>query len=107
MTAPKNLKPKQPQRPLLTELTDYADALKYFSRDRLWDLFDGDRDWLNIGHECLDRHVAKGRAVRIAHADGSDEAYTFAELSALSSRFANPTSWRRTRSRRTPGRAHA
>jgi acetyl-CoA synthetase len=89
VTAPKGLKPKQPQTPLLTELTSYADAQTYFNRERLWDLFDGDRDWLNMGHECLDRHVDKGRAVRIAHADGRDEEYTFAELSALSSRFAN------------------
>ena len=27
------------------------------SPDKLWELFDGDRDELNIAHECIDRHA--------------------------------------------------
>jgi acetyl-CoA synthetase len=73
----------------LTHYTSYSDAQRHFSPAALWALFDGDRARLNIGHECLDRHVAKGVAVRLAHADGRDEALTFRELAAASSRFAH------------------
>ncbi len=74
----------------LTDYTTYADAHRHFSGAALWDLFDGTRESLNIAHECVDRHVAKGRvAVRVAHADGRDEVVTFAELSAWSARFAH------------------
>ncbi len=75
---------------LLTDLTDYGDAQRHFSPAALWALFDGDRDRLNIAHECIDRHAAGGGlAVRVAHADGRDEGFTFAELSAWSARFAH------------------
>jgi acetyl-CoA synthetase len=75
---------------LLTELTDYRDAMSSFSSAALWALFDGDKERLNIAHECIDRHAAGGGvAVRIAHADGRDENLTFAELSEASSRFAH------------------
>ncbi len=74
----------------LTEYTSYADAHRRFSSAALWELFDGDRRALNIAHECLDRWADTGRvAVRVAHADGRDEAFTFAELSAWSGRFAH------------------
>ncbi len=73
----------------LTDFTSYADAHRHFSKDALWALFDGDRAQLNIGHECLDRHDRNETAVRIAHADGHDEAFTFGELSDGSNRFAN------------------
>jgi acetyl-CoA synthetase len=74
----------------LTDFTTYADAHRHFSPAALWELFDGDRASLNIAHECLDRHAASGRvAVRVAHADGRDEALSFAELSAWSSRVAH------------------
>ena len=43
----------------LTEFTSYADAQAHFSSARLWELFDGDRESLNIAHECIDRHVAQ------------------------------------------------
>jgi len=76
--------------PLLTDYTTYADAQRQFSTARLWDLFDGDRQHLNIAHECVDRHATPGRvALRVAHAEGPDETIGFAELSAWSSRFAN------------------
>ena len=46
----------------MTKLTDhvsYADAQRLCSPARLWELFDGDRERLNIGHECIDRHPAE------------------------------------------------
>ena len=56
----------------------------------LWSLFDGDRESLNIAHECVDRHAGSGRvAVRVAHADGRDESLSFRELAEWSSRFAH------------------
>ncbi|MGE3998081.1 MAG: acyl-CoA synthetase, partial [Variibacter sp.] len=74
----------------LTDFTNHQDALRHFSPTKLWELFEGNKDTLNIAHECVDRHVAPGRvAVLVAHADGRDEALTFEELSAWSSRFAH------------------
>ena len=74
----------------LTEYTTYADAHRHVSSAALWALFDGNRERLNIAHECIDRHVAPGRvAVRVAHADGGDETITFDVLSTWSARFAH------------------
>ena len=73
----------------LTDFTSYADAQARFSRAALWDLVEGGRERLNIAHECVDRHPPERTAVRIAFADGRDEAYTFGELAAWSSRFAH------------------
>ena len=76
--------------PKLTDYTSYADAQRWFTTAGLWELFDGNRDRLNIGHECVDRHASPGRvALRIAHADGQDETIGFVELAAWSSRFAH------------------
>lgn len=73
----------------LTDFTSYADAQAHFSRAALWDLVAGDRERLNIAHECVDRHPPERTAVRIAFADGRGEAYTFGEIAAWSSRFAH------------------
>lgn len=75
----------------LTELSTYADAQRHFSVEKLWELFDGTRERLNLAHECVDRHATSPDrvAIRIAHADGRDEHITFAELRALSSRIAH------------------
>ena len=74
----------------LTDYTSYGDAQRVYDTARLWGLFDGDRNRLNIAHECVDRHAAGGRlALRVAHAEGADETITFAELAAWSSRFAH------------------
>jgi acetyl-CoA synthetase len=75
----------------LTDSADYGFAQANFSSDRLWDFFDGDRASLNIAHECIDRHATDGHrlAVRVAHADGRDEAITFREISDWSSRIAH------------------
>ncbi|MEC9152408.1 MAG: acyl-CoA synthetase [Pseudomonadota bacterium] len=73
----------------LTDYTLYADAQRNYSKEALWALFDGDRQQLNIGHECVDRHDRTAIAVRIAHEDGTDETITFGELASTSNRFAN------------------
>jgi acetyl-CoA synthetase len=74
----------------LTDYVSYADAQQHFSPEKLWELFDGDREFLNIAHECVDRHVAAGGdALIVANALGHDEVITYAELSADSSRFAH------------------
>lgn len=77
--------------PLLTDSPDYAFAQQNFAPAKLWEFFDGDRAALNIAHECLDRHAADPAriAVRVAHADGRDEALTFRSLSDWSGRVAH------------------
>lgn len=75
----------------LTECSSYADAQAHASSAGMWDLFDGDRDVMNIAHECLLRHAdGTGRtAVSIAHGDGEKEIISFDELAGTASRFAN------------------
>ena len=75
----------------LTEYTSYADAQAHANSAALWELFDGDREHLNIAHEAITRHAdGSGRAaVRIAHSDGRDEILTFDTLSAGAARFAH------------------
>lgn len=74
----------------LTDYTSYADAQKHFSREKLWELFDGDREHFNIANECVDRYADSGRdAVIVVNAEGDDEVITYAELAADSSRFAH------------------
>lgn len=75
----------------LTDYTSFADAQAHANSAALWALFDGNRDYLNIAHECMNRHaVGSGRtAVRIAHADGSDEILSFDAIAAGSARFAH------------------
>lgn len=66
-----------------------AEAMRDFSWDRLWALFDGDRERMNIAQECLDRHRTRGTAVSIKYGDGHSEHYSFAALADDSSRFAH------------------
>lgn len=74
----------------LTEYKSYADAQAQFSADRLWELFDGDRQQLNIAHECIDRHVDGERtAIVVVHANGDDEILSFRQIAEDSSRFAH------------------
>lgn len=74
----------------LTDYLSYADAQANFSPDKLWELFDGNRDALNIANECVDRHASSGRdAIIVAHAGGEDEVITYEELAVDSSRFAH------------------
>jgi acetyl-CoA synthetase len=73
----------------LTEYTSYADAQAHFSSAGLWELFDGDRERLNIAHECVDRHAGRSNpAVIVVHADGHDEVLSFRGLAEDSARFA-------------------
>lgn len=75
----------------LTTYTSYADAQAHANSQALWELFDGNRDHLNIAHECITRHAdGSGRtAVRIAHADGADEILSFDEIATKSAQFAH------------------
>jgi acetyl-CoA synthetase len=75
----------------LTDYTSYADAQAHANSAAPWELFDGDREHLNIAHECITRHAdGSGRAaVRIAHADGADEIISFDTISAGAAQFAH------------------
>ena len=74
----------------LTDFTSYADAQAEFSSAKLWELFEGNRERLNIAHECIDRHAGRSNpAVIVVHADGPDELLSFREISEASSRFAH------------------
>jgi acetyl-CoA synthetase len=77
--------------PKLTDYTGYADAQQFGNSKALWGLFDSNGEHFNIAHECIGRHAdGSGRtAVRIAHADGTDEILSFDGLAAESARFAN------------------
>jgi acetyl-CoA synthetase len=83
--------------PRLTDYTSCTDARRHFSFARLWELFDGNREHLNITHECIDRWATDldRVAIRVAYADGGNETITFHSLSALSSRFAHFLTGRR------------
>jgi acetyl-CoA synthetase len=75
----------------LSEYTRFSDAQRFADSSALWDLFDGNREYFNIAHECIGRHAdGSGRtAVRIAHADGTDTFLSFDVLAAGSARFAH------------------
>jgi acetyl-CoA synthetase len=75
---------------LLTAYTSYADAQANFAPAKLWELFEGNRERLNIAHECIDRHADRSNpAVIVVHADGPDEVLSFREIAEASSRFAH------------------
>jgi acetyl-CoA synthetase len=73
----------------ITEYRTLKEAETDFSWDKVWEICDGTKDRFNITHECIDRHVGKGTAVRIKFSDGHSEQYTFDQISAISSQFAN------------------
>ncbi|MBI1846674.1 MAG: AMP-binding protein [Candidatus Rokubacteria bacterium] len=73
----------------IVDVRSYGAAHERFSWDALWALFDGDRRRFNLAHECVDRHVGRGTALRLQFADGRREAHDFAALAAWSSRFAH------------------
>lgn len=75
----------------LTDYTTYEDALANASSAAMWELFDGNKEKLNIAHECITRHAdGTGRAaVRIAKSDGAEEILSFDMLSAGAARFAH------------------
>src|SRR4051812_30045798 len=74
----------------LTAYTSYADAQSHWSSARLWELFDGDRERLNIAHECIDRHVDGDRAaVIVVKTSGGEEVLSYRQISEDSARFAH------------------
>ncbi|MCW0209446.1 MAG: acyl-CoA synthetase [Achromobacter sp.] len=74
----------------LTETTSYTDAQALCSPDKLWELFDGNRERMNIAHECIDRHADKDQpAIILVRTNGPDEIYTFRQIAEASSRFAH------------------
>lgn len=75
----------------LTSYTSYADAQTQWHPDKLWDLFDGSPEAINIAHECIDRHATDDTrvAIIVVYADGREESLTFREIADESSRFAN------------------
>ena len=75
--------------PRLTDYTSYEDAYKFFTKEALWDLFDGDKDNLNIAYECIDRHEPNRIAINIATDTGENQTITFGDLSTWSNRVAN------------------
>jgi acetyl-CoA synthetase len=74
----------------LTAHTSYADAQAHFSSAKLWELFDGDREHLNIANECIDRHVeGEKTAVIVVKAAGGEEILSYRQISEDSARFAH------------------
>ena len=67
----------------------YPEVAEAFDWASLWTLMDGDRSRLNIAHECVDRWIDRGTALRLQFADGRREEWTFADLAAWSGRCAN------------------
>lgn len=75
---------------MLTEYISYADAQKHFSSEKLWELFEGDKEQLNIAHECVDRYAnSDDVALIVVRADGPDEIISYRELAARSSQVAH------------------
>jgi acetyl-CoA synthetase len=71
------------------ELKTYDEVLAGFSWERLWALFDGNEARMNLAHECIDRHRAKGTAISVKFGDGRSEHYSFDQLAEQTGRFAN------------------
>ena len=67
--------------PRLTDYTSYKDAHKFFTKKALWDLFDGDKDNLNIAYECIDRHEPNRIAINIATDTGEDQTLSLIHIS--------------------------
>ena len=64
----------------LLELDNYDSIQSEFSSKLLWDLFDGNKEYMNLAHECLDRHSGKGRAISVKHDSGDIEHLDYDEL---------------------------
>jgi len=73
----------------ILEQRSHREAIAAFSWQKLWDLFDGGPERMNLAHECLDRHPRASIALRIQYADGTTGAHSFGELADDSGRFAN------------------
>jgi acetyl-CoA synthetase len=73
----------------ILDMRSYREAVRDFRWGALWKIFDGNRERLNLAHECVDRHAGPATALRLQFADGRREEHTFDELRLWSSRFAN------------------
>jgi acetyl-CoA synthetase len=73
----------------IADIRSQPEAQAAFTWEKLWALFDGNAERMNLTHECIDRHAGKGTAVSIKFADGRLEHHDFASLSDLTGRFAN------------------
>ena len=72
----------------MLDYDSYDEAREKFEWSQAWEVFDGNPDSFNMGHECVDRHVGKGTAIRIKFSDRHKEEFTFDQLSRWSSQFA-------------------
>ena len=61
----------------------YPEVTEAFDWASLWTLMDGDRSRLNIAHECVDRWIDRGTALRLQFADGRREEWSFADLARM------------------------
>ena len=73
----------------ILDVQRYPEAFQAFSWSALWELVEGGPERLNLAHECVDRWVGRGPALRLKHADGRTEERSFEALADWSSRFAN------------------
>jgi len=71
------------------EYKSFEEAKNNFKWSERWKVFDKSKEHLNIAFECVDRHPKENIAIRIKNEAGINEEYTFGELSALTSKFAN------------------
>lgn len=71
------------------DFKSYEEAEKNFKWSDRWEVFDRDRDHLNVAHECIDRHPKDNIAIRLKRDDGGTEVYTFDQVSRWTSQFAN------------------
>ena len=55
------------------EYKSYEEFKENFKLSERWGVFDGNRDNLNIAHECVDRHHKEKIAIRIKFDDGRRE----------------------------------
>ena len=73
----------------LLDLKSYDEIQTNFRRERLWDLFEGNRTQMNLAHECIDRHASRGVAINVKYEDGKLETLEYRELSKTTGQFAN------------------
>lgn len=71
------------------EYATLEEARQNFNWKERWEVFDKGPENLNIAYECVDRHPREKAAVSLQNSDGSQEVYSFGQLSDWTSQFAN------------------
>jgi acetyl-CoA synthetase len=91
MERPRIIRKRAGQQAVAPNLVDYAAARAGFSWDAAWRELAGlPGGGLNIAHEAVERHAASDKvAFRFLSAQGGQRDVSYAELSRLTSRFAN------------------